>query len=305
MRIDKDYVTTLRQQSCEAVASRLGMKIVKHKALCFGHTDHTPSLYFKGSRARCFSCGMTTDTLDICIRYGRMSFREAVAFLAGGESMIREENVPAEEKPVVFDGTRYERCFEHPVLSENCIRFCEDRQYARWAVERLRLASWNDGRWLVFPYYDLSLPYPKLVGIEKRNMVAGPRYVFPKGVQASRLLFNLQVLNQVPASATIYLCEGVTDTVALTSDGVAAIGFGSASLFRADRNAALLSPLKGRQVVMVADNDSAGEVLAGEVEKAAGIVGFNLSRFPLPKEFKDYSDYHKYMSMENPCSTGQ
>lgn len=296
MRIDKDQIARLRQLPIEAVASeKLGMKVVKHKTYCYAHPDNNPSFSFKDNRGRCFSCGETvSDPIDLCVKYGKMTFRQAVALLAEGESMIREEYVPKVEEPVVFDAARYARCFEHPLLSQNCVEFCRERRYAMWAVEWLRLTSWNKGKWLVFPYYDLSLPYPKLVGIEKRNMDgSGPRYVFPKGVQASQLLFNLQVLNQVPASSTIYLCEGVTDVIALTSDRLPAIGFGSASLFRADRNAALLSPLKGRNVVMVADNDRAGEVLRGEVEKAAGIVGFNLNRFPLPKEFKDYSDYHK------------
>lgn len=312
MRIDKDQIANLRQLPIEGVASKLGMKVVNHKAQCYAHPDNNPSFSFRGNKGKCWSCGETvSDPLDLCVKYGRMSFRAAVAFLAGGESMIREEYQPKVEEPVVFDGRRYERCFEHPVLSQNCVEFCEERRYARWAVEWLRLASWDGGKWLVFPYYDLSKPYPKLVGIEKRNMSLGsagagsagktadtgargePRYVFPKGVQASKLLFNLQVLNQVPVSQTIYLCEGVTDVVALTSDRLPAIGFGSASLFRAERNASLLSPLAGRNVVMVADNDQPGEVLFGEVEKAAGIVGFNLERFPLPKEYKDYSDYHK------------
>lgn len=295
MRIDKEQIARLRQLPIEGVASRLGMKVVNHKALCYAHPDNNPSFSFKGNRGKCWSCGETvSDPLDLCVRYGKMSFRQAVAFLVGGESMIREEYVPVVEEPSVFDATKYERCFEHPVLSRNCIEFCEERHYARWAVEWLKLASWDGGKWMVFPYYDLSLPYPKLVGIEKRNMDGqGPRYVFPKGVQASKLLFNLQVLNQVPTTSTIYLCEGVTDTVALTSDMLPAIGFGSASLFRADRNATLLSPLKGRNVVMVADNDQPGEVLFKEVEKAAGIVGFSLVRYPLPSQYKDYSDYHK------------
>lgn len=301
--IARSQIEELEQLPIEAVATRLGMTVERHRALCYAHEDKHPSLGFdvRRNRAKCWSCGETVSgPIDLCMKYGRMGFREAVAYLAGGREMIREEAGGGRQSGAMgseetgFDAARYERMFDRPCLSLQCKEWLFGvRHYQPWAVEMLRLASWRE--FLVMPYYDMQMPYPRLTGIEYRYMgndAGKPRFIFPKGQRANRMLFNLPILNRVPAQSEIYLCEGPSDCIALTSDCKAAIAFASATLFRAGTGADMLAPLKGRSVVAVMDNDEPGEHLYAEVVKAAEMVGFTLRRFDLPKQYKDYSEMY-------------
>lgn len=303
--IERFQIEELEQLPIEAVAIQLGMSVVGHRTLCYAHQDKHPSLAFdtKRNRAKCWSCGETVSgPIDLCRKYGGMGFRDAVAYLAGGKDAIREVSrqcaveggIASGDEAPQFDATKYERQFDRPCLSLQCKEWLYgQRHYQPWAVEMLRLTSWRE--FLVMPYFDLQMPYPRLTGIEYRYMGADPtkpRFIFPKGQRANRMLFNLPVLNRVPQDSEIYLCEGPSDCIALTSDCKAAIAFASATLFRAGTGASMLSPLKGRSVVAVMDNDEAGERLYAEVVKAAQTVGFGLRRFDLPRQYKDYSEMY-------------
>ena len=48
-KIPQSIIDLLNSLSCETVAERLNLEVVKHKTLCFMHDDHHPSLYFYGS----------------------------------------------------------------------------------------------------------------------------------------------------------------------------------------------------------------------------------------------------------------
>ena len=70
--------------SCEEVAEKLGIEVHRHKALCFMHDDHNPSLSFWGKerdRWNCFVCGRGGDAITLVREYHRYSFVEACAWL--------------------------------------------------------------------------------------------------------------------------------------------------------------------------------------------------------------------------------
>lgn len=47
-KISNYTIDVLNTLSCENVAKKLGVEVIKHRALCFMHDDHHPSLYFFG-----------------------------------------------------------------------------------------------------------------------------------------------------------------------------------------------------------------------------------------------------------------
>ena len=93
--MDRIQLQKLRDLPIEGVAERLGLRVVRHKALCPFHDDHHASLSFKVSKNtwRCFVCGASGGTIDLVMRYLNMSFLEACRWLADEHNVILEDNV--------------------------------------------------------------------------------------------------------------------------------------------------------------------------------------------------------------------
>ncbi len=170
--IDSVDIENLRSLHCESVAMRLGFVVKQHKSLCCFHDDHEPSMTYKGSHFRCWSCGAHGDTLDLVMRYLKKNFLDACRWLADEHNVILTEYKPKEEKPAKpFDASRYERFFERPWLSAEARRFLfEERRLDPRVVRWCRLTSWKDRQgtpWLQIPYYSRE---GRLVGVQNRNL---------------------------------------------------------------------------------------------------------------------------------------
>ena len=60
------FVAAREQVSALEVAQRYGVQIDRHgRARCPFHSDRHPSMTFKGSRYRCWSCGTSGDCVDL------------------------------------------------------------------------------------------------------------------------------------------------------------------------------------------------------------------------------------------------
>ena len=81
--MDRLELQKLRGLPIEGVAERLGMQIVRHKALCPFHDDHHASLSFctRRNTFRCFACGAHGGTIDLVMRYLNKTFTEACRWL--------------------------------------------------------------------------------------------------------------------------------------------------------------------------------------------------------------------------------
>ena len=205
--MDRLEIEKLRDLPIEGVAERLGLHVVRHKALCPFHDDHHASLSFRVSKNtfRCFVCGASGGTIDLVMRYLNKPFLDACRWLMDGSWLT--VNGSGVDKPQTsdirhqtsFDASRYERYFEHPFLNDEARRFLfDERRLDPRVVRWCRLTSWRDKQgipWLQTPYYDRE---GKLVGVQNRNLVYGsglmvqgsglsahqsaaPRFRFPTG----------------------------------------------------------------------------------------------------------------------------
>ena len=310
--MDKFELQKLRDLPIEGVAERLGLRVVRHKALCPFHDDHHASLSFKVSKNtfRCFVCDAKGGTIDLVMRFLNKDFREACRWLADEHNIILDEwkCTPAlgpkgrfaceEPTPLcTFDATRYERFFERPWLSPEARRFLfEERRLDPRVVRWCRLTSWKDREgvpWLQIPYYDRE---GKLVGVQNRNLIKGasPRFRFPQGSQCS--IYNLPVLNMLKPGDELYIAEGASDCWSLLSAGHKAIAIPSATLL-SKKDIELLSslnssPKQGRpggvSFHMYPDRDAPGERLFLQLQKVLP----SLVHHQLPPGCKDYSEYY-------------
>ena len=310
--MDKFELQKLRDLPIEGVAERLGLRVVRHKALCPFHDDHHASLSFKVSKNtfRCFVCDAKGGTIDLVMRFLNKDFREACRWLADEHNIILDEwkCTPAlgpkgrfaceEPTPLcTFDATRYERFFERPWLSPEARRFLfEERRLDPRVVRWCRLTSWKDREgvpWLQIPYYDRE---GKLVGVQNRNLIKGasPRFRFPQGSQCG--IYNLPVLNLLKPGDELYIAEGASDCWSLLSAGHKAIAIPSATLLSKNDIELLSSlnssPKQGRPggvtFHMYPDRDEPGERLFLQLKEVLP----TLVHHQLPPDCKDFGQYY-------------
>ena len=178
--LDKSTTQRLRSLPVEAVAERLGLRVVRHKSLCPFHDDHHASLSFSPSRNtfRCFVCDARGGTIDLVMRHLNMSFPDACRWLANGTNIILDTyrpRTPTADRPArPFDAARYARLFEHPWLSDEARAFLfTERRLNPRVISWCRLTSWTDRQgthWLQTPYFDAS---GQLIGMQNRNLDYG------------------------------------------------------------------------------------------------------------------------------------
>ena len=154
--MDNSQLQKLRDLPIEGVAERLGMQIVRHKALCPFHDDHHASLSFctRRNTFRCFACGAHGGTIDLVMKRQNLGFKEACRWLTplqlprgGAFETASQEASPRGglEGVTSFDASRYARFFERPFLNEEARRFLfSERHLDERVVRWCRLTSWKD-----------------------------------------------------------------------------------------------------------------------------------------------------------------
>ena len=307
--MEKYELQRLRDLPIEGVAERLGLRVVRHKALCPFHDDHHASLSFSTRRNafRCFACGAAGGTIDLVMKCLHKPFLEACGWLAEN---IDHSPLNIDHSPLNIDhsaahsnngqwsmdngqsnnGQWYARFFERPWLNEEARRFLfEERRLDERVVRWCRLTSWKDRQgvpWLQIPYYDRE---GRLVGVQNRNLVRGaiPRFRFPAGSRCT--IYNLPVLNRLRPSEPLYITEGCSDCWAMLSSGHKAIAIPSATLLSKDDVAQLLTlhSQLSTPFHMYPDQDAPGERLFLQLRDVLP----RLEHHQLPPGYKDYSEF--------------
>ena len=292
--MEKFELQMLRAIPIEDLASRLGLDVRHHKALCPFHNDHHASLSFnvRKNTYRCFVCDAHGDTIDLVRHLLNKDFQQACLYLSDGsiEPIPAHSTHQTHSSHISFDPSRYAPFFDRPYLSPEARHFLFDtRRLDPRVIRWCRLTSWRDRQgthWLQIPYYDRN---GHLIGIQNRNLTPGgePRFKFPKGAQCG--IYNLPVLNKLEEGEPLYIAEGASDCWALLSAGHKAIAIPSATLLKKDDLQPLLT-LNSKlltQFHMYPDRDLPGERLFLQLQQLLP----NLTHHHLPPDCKDYSEY--------------
>ncbi len=112
---------------------------------------------------------------------------------------------------------------------------------------------------------------------------ATPRFRFPPGSHCP--VYNLPVLDCLGEGEELWIAEGCSDCWALLSSGRKAIAIPSATLLTARD----IEPLKGLNLHMAPDNDSAGRRLFGQIKQLLPQTVLH----ELPEGVKDFGEFYR------------
>ena len=314
----------VRATPIEEVARELGMRVVRHTALCPFHNDKNPSLHFhRGkNRYKCFACGASGDVVDLVMRYNNVGFKEAVEKILekrGEVSVVEDYHDDLPQKNQKTPDIEYHSMLiAHPVLTEDARWFLfDERRIDPRVVEWCGLTSidvptpcWRWGK----AFYDapsLLIPYRdvdgRLLTVQGRRLEElkikelkikemgdedskhyTPRFRFPPGSQAG--MYNKPVLRRLREGDELWITEGPSDCWAMLSAGRKAVAIPSATSLTTDDTALLRDGVpRGVTLHMMPDNDRPGMELFQTLKRFfPGLRGH-----VLPEGVKDFGEMWK------------
>lgn len=161
VKIDELTKQRLLDIPVESVARALGISVTRHRALCFMHDDHHPSLGFMPGKNRwkCYVCDVWGDNISLVMRYNNQNFVEACVWLGNRFGIIigntegvdttvhqREPVKPRKENAKVEpDYEILEAIIEHFGLTKTARRFLfDERKYSEEVVNSLKVCAIDD-----------------------------------------------------------------------------------------------------------------------------------------------------------------
>lgn len=301
----------IRELPIETVASRLGLTIQKHKALCPFHEDKHPSLtfYAKTNTYHCFVCEAHGSVIDLAMKMLHKPFFEACQWLADEHNILLPEKKPAPPQSMRTPQPDWEwlnYLVKKPQLNEQARHFLfTERHISPAIVHWLGISSisrptpcWRYGR----PFFDapsLLIPYRdidgRLLSVQSRYLgpTKGlPRFRFPRGTRCG--IYNLPILNHLRPGEELWITEGVTDCMAMLSSGRKAIAIPSATLLKEKDLDVLKKTINLKSLMitlhMYPDADIPGERLYLELVRLANKLGVSIHRHSLPPGLKDFGE---------------
>lgn len=165
MRIPQDIIDRLKELNIEEVAEKLGIEVKRHKAICFMHDDHEPSLKFSPSKNMffCFVCDKGGGPIQLVMEHEGWSFQEACLWLAKEFNIIIPDNrgnlnpvkktahkiylTQKDEKACALDEDLFGWLIEKAVLSEVARKFLfDERHFQKEVIQTLNIKSVTDSK---------------------------------------------------------------------------------------------------------------------------------------------------------------
>jgi DNA primase len=230
----------------------------------------------------CFGC-QTTKNLEEFIMFttGR-SYFETVRYIKSKETETNIENIVnkamyAPPDFVQYDEVLIKRLNNQALESPRAMRYYSGRSITEDSVKKFWLGYSEKQDMVTIPVHS---PDGLTIGFVGRS-VEGKEFKNTPGLPKSKVLFNL---HRVKTSSIIYVVESSFDAIRLDQ-----VGFPAVATLGANVSASQIKLLEKyfNNVVLVADNDEAGEIMKDKlIEKLGSLV----SVVNIDKKYKDIGD---------------
>ena len=230
----------------------------------------------------CFGCQTTRSLVELIMHMTSRTYFETVRFIKSKETETDIEaviNKALHQLPdfVQYDELLIKRLNKQALDSPRAMTYFEGRRLTRESVIKFDLGYSEKQDSVVIP---MQSPDGMSIGFVART-IEGKEFKNTPGLPKSKILFNL---HRVKASKIVYVVESSFDAIRLDQ-----VGFPAVATLGANVSSSQIELLKRyfTGVVLVADNDDAGIIMAEKLTEKMG----NLVTIIRPdKRYKDIGD---------------
>ena len=230
----------------------------------------------------CFGCQTTRSLIELIMHMTSRTYFETVRFIKSKETETDIEaviNKALYQLPdfVQYDELLIKRLNKQALDSPRAMTYFEGRRLTKESVIKFDLGYSEKQDSVVIP---MQSPDGMFIGFVART-IEGKEFKNTPGLPKSKILFNL---HRVKASKIVYVVESSFDAIRLDQ-----VGFPAVATLGANVSSSQIELLKRyfTGVVLVADNDDAGMIMAERLTEKMG----NLVTIIRPdKKYKDIGD---------------
>jgi len=230
----------------------------------------------------CFGCQTTRSLIELIMHMTGRTYFETVRFIKSKETETDIEaviNKALHQMPdfVQYDELLIKRLNKQALESPRAMSYFEGRRLTKESVVKFDLGFSEKQDSVVIP---MQSPDGMSIGFVART-IEGKEFKNTPGLPKSKILFNL---HRVKASKTVYVVESSFDAIRLDQ-----VGFPAVATLGANVSSSQIELLKRyfTGVLLVADNDEAGIIMAEKLTEKMG----NLVTVITPdKGYKDIGD---------------
>ena len=230
----------------------------------------------------CFGCQTTRSLIELIMHMTNRTYFETVRFIKSKETETDIEaviNKALHQLPdfVQYDELLIKRLNKQALDSPRAMTYFEGRRLTKESVIKFDLGFSEKQDSVVIP---MQSPDGMSIGFVART-IEGKEFKNTPGLPKSKILFNL---HRVKASKIVYVVESSFDAIRLDQ-----VGFPAVATLGANVSSSQIELLKRyfTGVVLVADNDDAGMIMAERLTEKMG----NLVTIIRPdKKYKDIGD---------------
>jgi DNA primase len=230
----------------------------------------------------CFGCQTTKNLIELIMHMTGRTYFESIRYIKSKEVENNIESVVnkalyAAPDFVQYDELLIKRLNKQALESPRAMTYFEGRRITKESVAKFDLGYSEKQDSVVIP---MQSPEGMTIGFVART-IEGKEFKNTPGLPKSKILFNL---HKVKASKTIYVVESSFDAIRLDQ-----VGFPAVATLGANVSSSQMGLLKRyfNSIVLVADNDEAGSIMADRLIEKLG----NLVTVVRPdKKYKDIGD---------------
>lgn len=252
---------------------------------CPFHNNHrTPAAEVHKSSGMffCFSCQKSADLIELVMHTSGRTYFEAARFIKSKEKQSNlavdiDRALVKEEQYKPFDELIVKRLHNNLISSDRAKNYFSYRKINNQSCSKFVLGYSEKQDMVTVPVHS---PDGILLGFVGRS-VEGKDFKNTPGLPKSKILFNL---NRIKASNTVYVVESSFDAIRLDQ-----VGFPAVATLGANVSVSQIRLLEKyfNNVVLIADNDEAGVIMA---EKLIEKLGSMVTVVNLDKKYKDIGD---------------